>query len=259
MVISFHHLTHHGTDNDSHDSSFILRCYYNQRGPAEGKRCQDFRELWKKKKIVDTLPDDKEFQKKCGNPKYFMVGGKLFDRFGIWPRQSEEAVDFPNEKWYKCCLDSKKDQLECQAASLVKRNDVVNLRDGFCGFDDGNPVLCTGHRDRCLEVDHTYKYSPKDKVEVRRLRAENKIPKGEEVGTAKCPKNCAGECMKTYKEPECVYIGAEPTLGEEGVAKPLYEETGESEPYDVIALAMPIPLLACPFLLPQKAALHAFL
>eukprot|EP00397_Hematodinium_sp_SG-2012_P042452 GEMP01046963.1.p1 GENE.GEMP01046963.1~~GEMP01046963.1.p1 ORF type:complete len:268 (+),score=67.04 GEMP01046963.1:192-995(+) len=251
MVLAFPHhdpmhvSAHHDTA-DAHHSSFILRCYYQQRGPVEGPKCQQLRHLWRNKTMVKTLPDGKDFQQKCGNPKFFMVGGKFYDRFGTWPAQAPESVDFPNEEWYKCCLDSPKERLECQHVNLVKRNDVVNLRDGYCGSHDGEQVPCTGHRDRCLEAEHSSTYTPQKKGTLKLPKPEKTNPKGEDVGTAKCPGDCAKGCVKTSKKPECIYVGPEPVLGEEGDSTPSYAETGDREDYDVIALSIPAAMLVFP-------------
>lgn len=198
----------------SRASSFIRRCWYQERGCDESSTCTDLRNLWEGiRKDVTKLPTDKE----CGRPLYIVTGSSLVHRNGTMDENRLETLVFPGEKWHKCCVipgeDGTKPQFTCEHLKEVPRQKLFREMKGWCG-----PHKCIGPKQRCLVVD------------------EEKIDGFKPKHKGECPLQCKTECNKVSQKFECIDTGDEPPYGREGseVTKKAF---GEAIPYDVYALS----------------------
>jgi len=196
-------------------SSFIRRCWFQDRKCDESSTCSDLRALWEGiREDVDVLPPPKI----CGRAQYIVTGASKSSRNGVIDDNRLESLLFPGEKWHKCCVivnPAKKHaqpQFVCEHLKEIPRMKLMKEMKGWCG-----PHKCIGMRDRCLVVDEV-----KTPGFVPKFRGE-------------CPMGCKGKCDKLTQKFECVYIGEEPKLGTEGQETPT-RAFGESEMYDVIGL-----------------------
>lgn len=207
--------------------SFIKRCWFKSRGCLESSSCSNLRDMFKNKEVVEELPMHTEH---CKTPLYISTGTPMSGRQGYIEGNREETLEFPGEKWHKCCKikgasPDENDKLICEPVEVLDKMRLHNEFKGWCGKH-----YCTNPRDRCLKVDQH------DEV--------LKNPTGNRgKGMNKCPESCDKECNKSTFKLECIYTGVEPKFGTEGKATPT-AAFGESEKYEVFSLASaPDPLL----------------
>lgn len=191
-------------------SAFIRRCWYSARGCGESSACEDIRKVFNTREVVDKLPAD------CHKARYVVTGSAPAFRHGVTDHGRVETLAFPGEEWHKCCLsEGPAAKMLCEKAEAIPRTEVLREHGGVCGTKN-----CMGIRDRCLVVGRRVKPGFKPK------RAGD------------CPASCPGSCDRVTQSTECVHIGDEPPLGQEGEETPQSVQSG-AEPYEVYALAMP--------------------
>lgn len=204
-----------GRHSGAHPSSFIRRCWFPERTCDESSTCSDLRTLWNTtREDVKVLPPPEV----CGRSQYIVTGASITHRNGIMDENRLETLMFPGEKWHKCCIivnpKNKKatPRFVCEHLKEVPRLKLMTEMKGQCGTHK-----CIGPRDRCLIVD------------------EEKIDGYKPKFRGECPFKCQKGCNKISQKFECIYIGKEPPLGQEGSETPM-KLFSETEPYDVIGL-----------------------